>query len=142
MHLVQSLKDTRTEGLGNKRTIRNHLNYSIIEINQNTEKSPGNLRRFAISQTLLRNHWLTLVWKIWKGVNNNKRICHSEDFAVLTDHKSENERKQNNRQIFGSGERADKTVEHEGDGVINSSRCPWNSCQSLGKEIGGIGNQS
>ena len=28
-------------GLGNKRTSRDHTNYCIIEIGQNTEKSPG-----------------------------------------------------------------------------------------------------
>ena len=33
-----------TGGLGNKRTSGDHLNYCIIEIVQNTEKSPGDLR--------------------------------------------------------------------------------------------------
>ena len=32
-----------TRGLGNKRTRRDHPNYSILEIGQNTEKSPGDL---------------------------------------------------------------------------------------------------
>ena len=36
-----------TWGLGNKRKSEGHLNY-IIEIGQNTEKSPGNLRRLAV----------------------------------------------------------------------------------------------
>ena len=35
---------TDTGGIGNKRTSGNHPNYSIIEIDQNTEKSPGDLR--------------------------------------------------------------------------------------------------
>ena len=52
---------TRTGGLGNKRTSGNHPNYSITEIGQITEKSPGDLRRLAITQTPVRNHRLTLV---------------------------------------------------------------------------------
>ena len=31
--------------IGNKRTSRDHPNYSIIKIGQNIEKSPGDLRR-------------------------------------------------------------------------------------------------
>ena len=31
------------QGLGNQRTSGDHPNYSIIEISQNTEKSPGDL---------------------------------------------------------------------------------------------------
>ena len=42
---------TETMGLGNKRTRRDHLNYSIVEIGQNTEKSPGDLRRLDVTQT-------------------------------------------------------------------------------------------
>ena len=33
-------------------------------IGQNTEESPGDLRRVAITQTPVRSHQLTLVWKI------------------------------------------------------------------------------
>ena len=36
---------TRTGELGNERTSRDHPNYSIVEIGQNTEKSPEDLRR-------------------------------------------------------------------------------------------------
>ena len=46
---------TGTGGLGKKRTRESHLNYSIIKIGQNTEKSPGNLRRQAVTQTPMRN---------------------------------------------------------------------------------------
>ena len=34
---------TGNGGLGNKRTSGDHQNYSIVEIGQNTEKSPGDL---------------------------------------------------------------------------------------------------
>ena len=36
---------TRTGGLGNKRISGDHPNYSIIEIGQDTEKSPVDVRR-------------------------------------------------------------------------------------------------
>ena len=40
-----------TEGLGNKRTSGDHPNYYIIENGENTEKSPGDLRRLAVTQS-------------------------------------------------------------------------------------------
>ena len=48
-------------GLGNKRTSRAHPYYNIIEIGQNTKKSPGDLRRLAITQTPVKDHQLTLM---------------------------------------------------------------------------------
>ena len=43
---------TETGGLENKRTSRNHPNYSIIKIGQNTERSPEDLRRLDVTQSL------------------------------------------------------------------------------------------
>ena len=40
-----------TRGLGSRRTSGDHSNYSIVENGQNTEKSPGDLRRLAVTQT-------------------------------------------------------------------------------------------
>ena len=57
---------TETGGLGNKKTSGNHLNYSIVQIGQNTEKSPGDLRISAVTQNLVKNHQLTLVQKTLK----------------------------------------------------------------------------
>ena len=57
---------TRTGGLGNKRTSGDHPNYSIIKIGQKTEKSPGDLKRLALTQTPVENHQLTPVWKTIK----------------------------------------------------------------------------
>ena len=37
--------------LRKRRTSGDHLDYSIVKIGQNTEKSPGDLRRFAVAQT-------------------------------------------------------------------------------------------
>ena len=55
---------TGTGGLGNKRTSGDHPNDSIKKIDQNTEKSPGDLRRLAITQTPVRNHQLAQLLKI------------------------------------------------------------------------------
>ena len=48
-------------GLREKRTSGDHPNYNIIEIDQNTKKSLGDLRRLAVTQTPVENHQLTLV---------------------------------------------------------------------------------
>ena len=46
---------TRFGGLGNKRTSGDHLNYYIIENGQNTEKSPGDLKRLPVTKTQIKN---------------------------------------------------------------------------------------
>ena len=55
-----------TGGLGNKRTSGDHPNDSIIENGQNTEKSPVDLRKLAVTQTPVKDHQLTLMWKTVK----------------------------------------------------------------------------
>ena len=45
----------------------------IIKINQNTENNPRDFRGLAVTQTPVKNHQLTLVWKAFKGVNNNNK---------------------------------------------------------------------
>ena len=59
---------TRTGGHRNKWTSEDLPNYSIVEICQNTEESPGDLRIFVVTQIPMRNYWITLVWKTRKGV--------------------------------------------------------------------------
>ena len=44
-----------TGGLGNKKTSGEHPNYCIIDISQNTEKSHGDLRRLAVTQTPVKS---------------------------------------------------------------------------------------
>ena len=44
-----------TGGLGSWRTGGDHPNYYIIENGQNTEKSPGDLMRLAVTQTPVKN---------------------------------------------------------------------------------------
>ena len=58
---VQRMIGKGAENIGNWKTNRDNPNYNIVEIYQNTEKSPGNLRRFAVSQTPVKDHQLTLV---------------------------------------------------------------------------------
>ena len=53
--------DKEIGGLGDKRTSGDHRNHIIVEIGQNTKKSPGNLGRLAVSKTPVRNHLQTLV---------------------------------------------------------------------------------
>ena len=50
-----------TGGLGNKRKSGDYPNFCIIEIGQNTEKSPEDLRRLAVTQTPVKGHQLTLM---------------------------------------------------------------------------------
>ena len=45
-----------------------HLENNIIKISHNTEKSSGNLRKLAVTQTPGKGYQLTLVWKNLKGV--------------------------------------------------------------------------
>ena len=40
---------------------REHPNYSIVEVGQNTEKSPKDLRRLVFTRTPVRDHQPTLV---------------------------------------------------------------------------------
>ena len=60
-HARYSHQRIHTGGLGIKRSSKDHPNYSIVEINQNTKKSPGDLRRLAVTQTPVKNHQLTLM---------------------------------------------------------------------------------
>ena len=42
-------------------TSEDHPNNSIIENSQNTEKSPGDLRRLVVTQSPVKDHQLTLM---------------------------------------------------------------------------------
>ena len=52
-----------TGGLGSWQASGDHPNDNIIENGQNTEKSPGDLRRLAVIQTPAKDHLLKLMWK-------------------------------------------------------------------------------
>ena len=52
---------TGTGGLGNNRTSEDYPNYNIVEVGQDTKKSPRDLKRLVVTQTPVENHQLTLV---------------------------------------------------------------------------------
>ena len=59
------MMDKGTEKVGNKRTSGCHPKCNIVEIGQNTERIPGDLKRFVVTETPVRNY--RLVWKkTWK----------------------------------------------------------------------------
>ena len=64
--LSQKSKQLGTEGFENRRTSRDFPDYSIVEVGQNSEKSPGDLRRLAVTRTPVKNYQLTLVRKTLK----------------------------------------------------------------------------
>ena len=59
--------------LRNQKTSGDHPDYSIIKIGQNTEKSPGYLRRLAVTQTPVKDHQLTL------NNNNDHQLTYNND---------------------------------------------------------------
>ena len=61
----------KTKGLSKKKTSGDTPNYSIVEIGQNTEKTPWDLRGLVAAQTPVKDHQLTLLWKTLKDQNNN-----------------------------------------------------------------------
>ena len=62
--LLKSLEDLEVGG-------RDHPSNNIIENGQNTEKSPGDLKRLAVTQSPVKDHQLTLMWKTLMSNNNN-----------------------------------------------------------------------
>ena len=80
--------DRRTERLNNQRTIADHPVYRIIKMDQNTEKIPGDLRRFAVtpvknSQGINLN--LTMQTNgICTTQNLSKKMTHINSYGTLT----------------------------------------------------------
>ena len=64
--LVQEHEDLEITGRE-----ENVQNYGIVEIGQNTEKSPGDFRKLAVPQTPVKDHQLKLMWKTLREWNNN-----------------------------------------------------------------------
>ena len=51
------------KGFGGWRTSGDHPNFSTIKNSQNTEKSPGDLRRLAVTQAPVKDHQPKLMCK-------------------------------------------------------------------------------
>ena len=72
--------DRETKRFRNQRT---SWDYRIIKIGQNTEKSSGDLRRLAVTQTPVQNYHLTLVWKTLKRVKKKKLKQLTSDISPM-----------------------------------------------------------
>ena len=59
-------RQRKMAGDGHRRRDQNTRNYSINQIDQNTEKSPSDLRRLAVAQTPMKDHQQTLARKTRK----------------------------------------------------------------------------
>ena len=57
---------------GNQRKNRDHPDHSIVKIGLNTGKSPGDLKRLFATNSLGKDHQLTLVSKTPNEYKNNK----------------------------------------------------------------------
>ena len=60
-----------TQGFRNKKTGGEHPNYNIVDLGQNTKKSPEDLRRLTVTQSPVKDHQLTLMWKTLMSKYNN-----------------------------------------------------------------------
>ena len=60
--------DKRAGRVENRRSSRDHPNNSILEVGHNIEKCPGDLRRLTVTQTPVKTHQLTLMWKKSQGI--------------------------------------------------------------------------
>ena len=63
LRTVSKCLERRLEALKIRGENRDHPNYNIVEVGQNTEKILGDPRRLAVTQTPLKNYQLTLVGK-------------------------------------------------------------------------------
>ena len=66
--LVKGLEDLEIRG-----QVETTPNYCIVEIGQNTEKSPGDLRILAVTQIPMKKHQLMLVGKTFKRVKQQQQ---------------------------------------------------------------------
>ena len=68
--------------VGNWKNNREHANCRIIENTQNTEKSPGDMKRLVVTQTIVKEHQLTLVWKTRKKQHKKAKNFNEYDVAL------------------------------------------------------------
>ena len=71
------------------RTSGDHSDDSIIKIGLINEKYPGDLRRLAVTQTLVAIYRLTLEWKHLKEQNNKAKWSSKEKNAGTRRDKNE-----------------------------------------------------
>ena len=61
--MIINNNNNKSRGLWSWWTSGDHPNDNIIENGQNTEKSPVDLSRLAVTQTQVKDHQLMLMWK-------------------------------------------------------------------------------
>ena len=60
------VKKKKNEGIGNQRKNRNYPDYTILKIDYNSQRSPGELGRLAVTQIPTKNYQLNLFEKVAK----------------------------------------------------------------------------
>ena len=58
---LRTIPKDQVKRFSNKKASEDYPNYSVVKIGQNSEKSPGDLRKLAVTQTPEKDHQLTLV---------------------------------------------------------------------------------
>ena len=76
--LVKGLRDLEIRG-----QVETIQTKNIIKIGQNTEKSPGDLKRLAVTQTPIKDHQLMLMWKLASNLNITKRGTQATGLGVM-----------------------------------------------------------
>ena len=79
--------DTVPGGFGSWLTSGNHPNNSIIEDGENTAKSPGDLRRLAVTQIPVTKP------SAYADVKNSKRVSNKTDHLISTRPSNSNKKK-------------------------------------------------
>ena len=64
--------EEETRGILNQMKNRDHPDYNVIEIGQNSLKIPEHLRRFAVTQVPVKSRQLTLVRKTYNNNNDDE----------------------------------------------------------------------
>ena len=126
MQIVIGAHGTVSKGLekNDKRTNRDHPDYRIVETGQKSKKSPGELRRLAVTQTPVKDHKLTPAWKTCKEDNNNNN-------------NNDNYNNNNNIYIYFDLARELKIMaEHESGDNINCNLLAWHGDQRIRTVLG------
>ena len=82
--------NNRPGGLGSWRMGRDYSKDSIAENSQNPETSPGNWRRLAVTQTPVKNHQQTLMWKTLMSKKKKIKIIKIRPDLIMINKKKEN----------------------------------------------------
>ena len=72
--------------VGNRRTNWDHLDYTMSKISWNIEKSPGDLRRFTVSQAPVKDHQRMPVFRTHVRHGNNNNDNNRHDWVVKVIH--------------------------------------------------------